>query len=138
MRVTEGVSKRSLCEVASELRCDLRNQLRHSRQVCIRQNNSQCKGGNEIGRSEGLKGGQYAWNKLRGGECDGRWDWASGMGRAGHGRSLGFILNVTETHWRALNRTNLNCFDSTKVLLFHRGSLYVIFMWSLNSTERNT
>lgn len=43
----------------------------------------------------------------------------SDIGHVGHGRSLGFILSATGTHWRALKRTNLNYFDSTKVPSFH-------------------
>lgn len=64
---------KGLCmEVASELRRDRRNQLTHSGEGCIRQKDSQCKGGNETGMSEGLKGVQCGWNKVRDGECDGR------------------------------------------------------------------
>lgn len=111
---------KGLCiEVTSELRRDMRNQLRHSEEGYIRQKESPRKGGNETSMSEGLKGGQCGWNKVRSEECDGRWDQESGMGHAGHGRSLDFILSAAGTHWRALNRTNMNHFDSTKIPSFH-------------------
>lgn len=43
----------------------------------------------------------------------------SGIGLAGDGRSLGFILSATGSHWRVLNRPNLYHFNSTKVPSFH-------------------
>lgn len=58
--------------MASELRRDMRNQLRHSEEGCISQKDSPPKGGNETGMSEGLKGGQCGWNKVRSEKCDGR------------------------------------------------------------------
>lgn len=115
-----GVSKEGLCEkLAIELRLDARNQLWHSGEGCVSGKSSRHKGGNETGIAEGLKGGQCGWTKGGGGECDGRWDWESGTGLAGYGRSLGFILSATGSHLRVLNRPNLNHFNSTKVPSFH-------------------
>ena len=73
---------------------------------------------NETRMSEGLKGGQCGWSKGKGGRVMDD-ETESGMGLAGDGRSLWFILSATGSHWRVLNRPNVCHFNSTKVPPFH-------------------